>query len=145
MITIIDTTAPVWVTEAQSLDTTLSCSDVDGLDAAQLLTPEAMDNCGLDEQSIVKVAGDFVVGDCPQEGTYTNTWTIMDLCDNTSMMFTQVITIIDTTAPVWVTEAQSLDTTLSCSDVDGLDAAQMLVPEAMDLSLIHISEPTRPY
>jgi len=66
VITIIDTTAPVWVTEAQSLDTTLSCSDIDGLDAAQLLVPEAMDNCGLDEQSIVKVSGEFVAGsDCP--------------------------------------------------------------------------------
>ena len=30
---------------------------------------------------------------CPQEGTYTNTWTVTDACGNVSQVFTQVITI----------------------------------------------------
>ncbi|MBT8296222.1 MAG: T9SS type A sorting domain-containing protein, partial [Gramella sp.] len=45
--------------------------------------------------------GDFVPStECPQAGTYTNTWTVTDDCGNESAVYTQVITIEDTTDPV---------------------------------------------
>ncbi|KIA91481.1 hypothetical protein OA88_22595, partial [Flavobacterium sp. JRM] len=65
-------------------------------------------------------------------GTYTNTWTAKDVCNNTSTVFTQVITIQDTTAPTWTTTPASLDVTLQCSDTAGLNAAQANAPVATD-------------
>ena len=47
-------------------------------------------------------------------------------------MYTQVITIIDDTAPTWTTAAGALDVTLECSDAAGITAAQALIPVASD-------------
>ena len=102
VITIIDDTAPTWTTVAGALDVTLECSDAAGIAAAQALIPVASDNCDVDVTNIVEVAGAFVPGmTCPQEGTYTNTWTVTDACGNVSAVYTQVITITDNTAPSW--------------------------------------------
>src|SRR5690606_34719981 len=132
VITIMDTTAPVWTTAADALDTTIECSDAAGLAAAQAKVPEALDNCDTD-LTPVKVSGTFEASPgCPQAGTYTNTWTVMDACGNVAQPYTQVITIIDTTAPVWTTAADALDRTVECSDAAGLAAAQALLPEALD-------------
>ena len=114
MITIVDTTAPVWVTAPSALDTTLECSDAAGIAAAQAMVPVASDNCDTDVSNIIKIEGVFVPGtSCAQAGSYTNTWTVTDDCGNVSAVYTQVITIVDTTAPVWVTAPLALDTTLA--------------------------------
>ncbi|MUV04316.1 hypothetical protein GN157_11405, partial [Flavobacterium rakeshii] len=131
IITIEDTTAPVWSSEPMELDITLECSDLDGLAAAQAQQPVATDNCD-GEISYTKTEGSFVSSGCANAGTYTNTWVATDLCGNVSEIFTQVITIEDTTAPVWSSESMELDITLECSDLDGLAAAQAQQPVATD-------------
>jgi HYR domain len=127
-----DTTAPVWNTPTGDLNRRLQCSDVAGLTAAQLLFPVASDNCDTDVTNIVKTTGLFVAGNCPQAGTYTNTWKVTDECGNISAMFTQVITIIDSIAPTWDDLAGSLNRRLQCSDTAGLRLAQLLAPVARD-------------
>jgi hypothetical protein len=124
-----DTQAPTWSTEAGALDVTLECDNAAGLTAAQALTPVATDNC---DQSLIptKTSGPFVPGDCG--GTYTNTWTVKDDCENVSAVYTQVITIQDTKAPTWSTAASSLNRTVECDDATGLAAAQALAPTAQD-------------
>jgi autotransporter-associated beta strand protein len=132
VITIIDNTAPVWTTSANALDVTRQCSDIAGIAAAQAMFPLASDNCDADVSNIVKVAGAYVPGACPEAGSYTNTWTVTDNCGNVSEVYTQVITIIDNTAPVWSTAANALNTTKQCSDVAGIADAQAMFPVASD-------------
>ncbi|KGO78783.1 hypothetical protein Q763_16790, partial [Flavobacterium beibuense F44-8] len=131
VITIEDTTAPVWSSEPMELNITLECSDLDGLAAAQAQQPVATDNCD-GEISYTKTEGSFVSSGCANSGTYTNTWVATDLCGNVSEVFTQIITIEDTTAPLWSTASSELDITLECSDLDGLAAAQAQQPVATD-------------
>ncbi|MFD2602761.1 HYR-like domain-containing protein, partial [Flavobacterium suzhouense] len=126
-----DTQVPVWSTEASSLNITLQCSDASGLAAAQSQAPVATDNCG-GVITYTKASGEFTRGDCDNSGTYTNTWVAKDVCNNTSSVFTQVITIEDTQVPVWSTEASSLNITLQCSDSEGLATAQSQAPVATD-------------
>ncbi|WP_409416149.1 choice-of-anchor L domain-containing protein [Flavobacterium sp. PS2] len=128
-ITIQDTTAPTWTTTPASLDVTLQCSDTTGLNAAQANAPVATDNCG-GTVTYTKVSGQFQGGNCGSTGTYTNTWTAKDVCNNTSTVFTQVITVQDTAIPTWITQAGTLDVTLQCSDVAGLTTAQNQAPTA---------------
>ncbi|SHH00620.1 T9SS type B sorting domain-containing protein, partial [Flavobacterium defluvii] len=133
VITIQDTTAPAWATQAGSLNVTLECSDTAGLANAQALFPTATDLCDSDVSNIIKVSGGFTASEgCSNSGTYTNTWTVKDDCGNTSDTFTQVITIQDTTAPAWTTQAGSLNITLECSDTAGLNNAQSQAPIAVD-------------
>ena len=132
VITIIDTQAPVWTTAVNFLNRTVQCSDAAGIAAAQALFPSATDNCDADVTNIIKVAGAFVAGTCPEAGTYTNSWTVTDACGNVSASYTQVITIIDTQAPVWTTAVNFLNRTVQCSDAAGIAAAQALFPSAMD-------------
>jgi len=131
VITIQDNTAPTWTTQANALNTTLQCSDAAGLAAAQNQAPVATDNCG-GTVTYTKVSGAFAAGNCANSGTYTNTWTAKDVCNNTSSIFTQVITIQDNTAPTWTTAANELNVTLQCSDAAGLTAAQNQAPVATD-------------
>ncbi|MEI7726692.1 MAG: HYR domain-containing protein [Bacteroidota bacterium] len=131
-VTVADATVPTWTTVAGSLDRTLQCSDASGLAAAQALAPVATDGC---PQSLtyVKTAGSFVPGSCPQAGTYTNTFTVHDACgQSAATAFTQVITIIDTQAPVWTSAPNALNVTLNCDDTDGVTAARSLTPGTSD-------------
>ncbi|UPT70911.1 MAG: gliding motility-associated C-terminal domain-containing protein [Flavobacterium sp. JAD_PAG50586_2] len=130
-ITVVDTVSPTWSTAATALNTTVECSDAAGLAAAQALAPTATDNCAGDV-TYTKTSGAFVAGSCGASGSYTNTWIARDACLNTSTTFTQTITVVDTIAPTWSTAAGSLNTTLECSDVAGLAAAQALTPTATD-------------
>ncbi|MBK8922692.1 MAG: HYR domain-containing protein [Saprospirales bacterium] len=132
VIIVNDNVAPTWTTSATALDVTLECSDANGLTAAQALFPEATDNCDPNVSNRIKTSGPFVPGSCPQAGTYTNTWTVTDDCGNTSSVFTQIITIVDTQVPTWASVAGSLDKTVECGDVAGLAAAQGLTPTAND-------------
>ena len=134
VITIQDTQAPTWTTAANALNSTLECSNTQGIAAAQALFPTAIDNCDGNVTNIVKTSGVFVASaTCPQAGTFTNTWTVRDDCGNLSATFTQVITIQDTQAPTWTTGAGTLNRTLQCSDASGIAAAQALFPTATDL------------
>ncbi|MBL7968557.1 MAG: HYR domain-containing protein, partial [Prolixibacteraceae bacterium] len=131
-INIQDSTAPTWTTLANALNVTVQCGDAPGLAAAQAMAPAATDACTT-LQPLVKTFGAFVAGGtCPQIGTYTNTWTVQDVCGNTSAVFTQVITIQDTTPPDWTTPPGSLNVFLECSDAAGIAAAQAMVPVATD-------------
>ncbi|MBB4802426.1 gliding motility-associated-like protein [Flavobacterium nitrogenifigens] len=133
IITIQDTTAPIWTTLAGSLDKTVECNDAAALANAQALLPTATDSCDADVTNIVKVSGQFTASaGCGNAGTYTNTWTVKDDCGNASDTFTQIITIQDTTAPIWTTLAGSLDKTVECSDAAALANAQALFPAASD-------------
>ncbi|MBS7254874.1 HYR-like domain-containing protein [Flavobacterium branchiicola] len=129
VITIQDTTAPKWTTVAGALNVTLQCSDTEGLDTAQSQTPVATDNCG-GTVTYTKTAGLLQRGACGSTGTYTNTWVAKDVCNNTSTVFTQVITIQDSAAPKWVTIPGTLNVTLQCNDTVGLNAAQNQAPTA---------------
>jgi hypothetical protein len=132
-ITITDIVAPAWTTAAAFLNRSVECSDADGLIAAQVLIPTALDVCDIDVSNIVKTSGTFVVSSgCLHEGSYTNTWAVTDACGNTSAAYTQVITITDNTAPTWTTTAGSLNRTMECSDLASLAAAQALEPSASD-------------
>ncbi|OXA75014.1 T9SS type B sorting domain-containing protein [Flavobacterium frigidimaris] len=112
-----DTTAPTWTTVASSLDKTVECSNSQALTAAQALFPIANDACDSDVTNIVKVSGQFVASQtCSNAGTYTNTWTVKDNCGNTSDTFTQVITIQDTTAPIFTGDLPQ-NSTVSCDAV----------------------------
>ncbi|MDX6192155.1 hypothetical protein SGQ83_22660, partial [Flavobacterium sp. Fl-318] len=133
IITIEDTTAPTWSTQAGTLNTTIQCSDATALANAQAQFPVAADACDTDVTNIVKVSGAFVASQgCANAGTYTNTWTVNDDCGNTSAIFTQIITIEDTTAPTWSTQAGTLNTTVQCSDATALANAQAQFPVAAD-------------
>ncbi len=94
-----DNSVPTWVTAPGALNVTLECSDATGLAAAQAMFPTAQDNCDPDVTNVVRTPGAFVPGACPDEGTYTNTWTVTDACEKTSATYTQVITITDNTPP----------------------------------------------
>ncbi len=76
-----------------------------------------------------------MAGSCPEAGTYTNTWVVTDNCGNTSATFTQVITIIDNTAPTWTTAAGALNVTKQCSDAAGIAAAQAMFPVATTIAM----------
>ncbi|WP_317044751.1 Ig-like domain-containing protein, partial [Flavobacterium sp. NLM] len=144
IITIQDTTAPAWTTQAGSLNQTVECSDTSGLDAAQALFPTASDLCNADVSNITKVSGQFIASEgCANSGTYTNTWTVKDDCGNISDTFTQVITIQDTTAPAWTTQAGSLNQTIECSNAEALTSAQALFPSASDLCDADVSNMTK--
>ena len=87
-VVVTDDEDPAWTTASGSLDVTVNCGDEIALAAAQLLAPEATDNCGI--ASIIKTAGALVGG---PNGTYTNTWIATDFNGNPSAVFTQVITV----------------------------------------------------
>ncbi|PWB19358.1 vWA domain-containing protein, partial [Flavobacterium sp. HTF] len=128
-ITIEDTTAPDWTTQSGTLDITLQCSDTEGFTIAQNQSPIATDNCG-GTITYTKISGELQRGSCGSTGTYTNTWTANDVCNNTSVVFTQVITVQDTAIPTWITEAGKLNITLQCNDIEGLTIAQNQKPVA---------------
>ncbi|TDO95638.1 gliding motility-associated C-terminal domain-containing protein [Flavobacterium sp. 245] len=117
VITIQDTTAPTWTTQTASLNKTIECSNQQALTSAQALFPVATDACDNDVSNIEKVSGQFVASEgCSNAGTYTNTWTVKDDCGNISDTFTQVITIQDTTTPIFSGDLPT-DITVLCDAV----------------------------
>jgi len=94
---ITDHTVPLWVTASGNLNRTVEYQDAVGLATAQALAPVANDN---DATILTKVSGPFVQQESDRNGTYTNTWTAKDSSGNTSIVFTQVITIVDSPTEV---------------------------------------------
>jgi gliding motility-associated-like protein len=104
-----DTTAPIWITQVGSLNTTIECNDAKALANAQNSFPIASDNCDTTLNNIKKTAGEFVASStCANSGTYTNTWNVTDDCGNNSETFTQVITIQDSETPKMITKATDI-------------------------------------
>ena len=89
-----------WATAPQDLDRTLSCEDVAGLEAAQLLAP-ITDKCNpFQFITLNRIAGEFVPEpDCPNAGTYTNRWNFTDQCGVTIADYVQTIRIEDVVPP----------------------------------------------
>lgn len=88
-------------------------------------------------------------GACPSSYSITRTWTAKDACGNVSLPVSQTISLKDDKAPVFSTSAGSLDRQLSCSDIEGLKNALLLIPEATDncssnLSIHLLSDVTTP-
>ena len=100
-IHVIDLDPPVWSSAPNAGNATVSCSNAGDLATAQAFVPVASDACG-STTTITKVPGTFVPSNnCPQSGTITNTFTVVDACGNQgTTTYTQVITIIDNTPPV---------------------------------------------
>ncbi|MBL7964400.1 MAG: HYR domain-containing protein [Flavobacteriales bacterium] len=129
-ITVIDTQAPVVVNAPASLNGTVQCDDAGGLAALLALAPTATDNCGT---PVINLVNDVTTpGACTGAYTRTRTWNFGDGCGNTSANFVQVITVVDTQAPVISTVAGALDATVECSDGVALAAALALAPTATD-------------
>ena len=145
-----DTTAPIWITQIGSLNTTIECNDTQALANAQNSFPIASDNCDTTLNNIKKTAGEFVASStCTNSGTYTNTWTVTDSCGNTSANFVQTITVIDDVAPVVSTISGTLNHTLQCDNASGIASALMEVPTATDncsatLTMHLVSDVTTP-
>ncbi len=132
VITVIDNTAPVVTTAANALDHTLQCSNASGIASALAETPAATDNCTASPNLVLVSDVTTPDGSCANAYVRTRVWNFNDGCGNTSASFTQVITVIDNTAPVVTTSAGSLDHSLECSNTAGIAAAVAEVPSATD-------------
>jgi gliding motility-associated-like protein/uncharacterized repeat protein (TIGR01451 family) len=84
-----------WATAAGALDVTVSCDDPAALNQAQALEP-VPDKCDF---TLNKTSGPFVSGNCPNTGTYTNTWNFTDACGVTIADYVQTITVTDNEGP----------------------------------------------
>ncbi|HEY0978012.1 MAG TPA: hypothetical protein VGE21_11140 [Flavobacteriales bacterium] len=126
-ITVNDTIAPVIANAGGSLNITVSCAT--DVPAANNTAIDATDNCS---GSITITSDDVTTaGGCPNNFTVTRTYTATDACGNTAT-FVQIITVNDTIAPVVTNAVGSLNVTVSCSDLSGIDAALALTPAATD-------------
>lgn len=99
-----------WAVPNQSFDRVLECDDSIGLANALLLEPTTTKCVSITNKTV----GAFVPDpNCPNSGTYTNTWSFGGACVNPIPDFVQVITIQDTTPPVLITDPPS-DISLIC-------------------------------
>ncbi|NND93327.1 MAG: hypothetical protein HKN45_00560, partial [Flavobacteriales bacterium] len=99
-----DVTAPVF--DNCPDDMTVECGNV-----PEVADVTATDECGSDVT--ISFEENTAGGDCPQESTITREWTATDQCGNSDVC-TQVITVVDTTAPQFTTTAE--DATIECDD-----------------------------
>ena len=89
-ITVVDNTAPVVTTLPSALNVTLQCIDAAGLAAALAQVPSATDNCGVVASTLLS----DVTNGSGCDYIRTRTWTFTDQCGNTSVGFTQTITVL---------------------------------------------------
>ncbi|WP_345191152.1 gliding motility-associated C-terminal domain-containing protein, partial [Algibacter agarivorans] len=106
-ITVQDTTPPVFVETLPVIRLVVEC---DAVPTAETLT--ATDICG---SATVAVSDSRTDGNCPSNYTLARTWTATDDCGLTTI-HTQIITVQDTTAPVFV-ETLPRDTTVECDAI----------------------------
>uniref|UniRef100_UPI003D0CBBE7 gliding motility-associated C-terminal domain-containing protein n=1 Tax=Tenacibaculum sp. TaxID=1906242 RepID=UPI003D0CBBE7 len=131
VITVEDTTAPVFVEELPAAEITVSC---DNIPVMETLT--ATDNC---DPSVTVIPSEVTSGDddaCGSEYLITRKWTVSDCSGNTTTHI-QVITVEDTTAPVFVEELPAAEITVSCDNIpmmetltatDNCDASVTVIP-----------------
>ncbi|AVR46132.1 hypothetical protein C7S20_13175 [Christiangramia fulva] len=111
VINVIDTTAPQFDQELPETNITAECSSVPDAD-----TLTATDNCSgsVDVDYSEDITGQD--DDCANTYTITRTWTAAD-CAGNETSFTQVIEVIDTTAPTFDGELPSETLTAECDNV----------------------------
>tara|TARA_R110002073_G_scaffold17446_4_gene65659 strand:- start:3759 stop:6644 length:2886 start_codon:yes stop_codon:yes gene_type:complete len=120
-ITITQPDAAIWANPPGDLDRTVDCDNINELSNAQSLFPTT-DKCNF---NLTKTSGAFVPGSgCGNPGTYTNTWTFTDACGRTIADYVQVISIINTSGPVF--DVLPNDATLECSDTPNFAQATFL-------------------
>jgi hypothetical protein len=88
-IFVVDTTAPEFVSVPGEI--TIECDQ----DIPETMA-EAVDNCG---EVTILVSDEILESDCEQEYTILRTYIAVDACGNESEPATQVIEVVDTTAP----------------------------------------------
>jgi uncharacterized membrane protein YjfL (UPF0719 family) len=127
------TSMPTWVTPEGGFDVTVQCNDAAALAMAQSLFPTATNACDATGVTIVKTSEPFMPWPpCDSDGVYINTWVATDYCGNTSAVFTQQITVLDTTTPIWTTIPGVFNVTIDSDDVAALALAQTDTPNAVD-------------
>jgi uncharacterized repeat protein (TIGR01451 family) len=125
-ITVEDNTAPSFTVPA---DITVECDvDVNDLSVTGDVTDEA-DNCSTGLEATF--ADTVAAGACANESVITRTWTLTDVCDNTTTLV-QTITVEDNTAPSFTVPA---DITVECDvDVNDLSVTGDVTDEADNCS-----------
>src|SRR5690606_36714597 len=109
-IIINDTTSPEFVNCPSSI--TIQCDEEVPAIAQDL---EATDNCTESADIIITFLGEEEVVESNCYRTLTRTWAATDLCGNVAVC-EQVITIVDTTAPV-LNGLPEAELTVECTDV----------------------------
>jgi|GEM_PF-3643882 len=92
-----DQTPPQLLTAAGALDRTLSCSDAAGITAAAALQPEGADNCGT---ALLQLLSDNTIATCGGAYERIRSWRFTDAVGNQSAVYTQIIRVVDRSAPV---------------------------------------------
>jgi hypothetical protein len=136
VITVQDTESPLADQGPNALNVTLDCHNEAGLQAALEDAPTFTDNCDPTAPAVEGVPSS-TQGQDPEECDYynytiTRTWTAEDACGNESLIFTQIITVQDTTNPVADQEAGALSDTVLCNDPGGLEMALTFSPTFTD-------------
>lgn len=109
----IDTVAPVFTFVPEAL--TFSC-DQFGEVLPEFGEPVYSDDCSdIDNISIELATVNEISETCANNYTIIRTWTITDLCNNQATA-TQIITIVDTTAPVANPETVPANVTINCDE-----------------------------
>ena len=135
-ITVVDTTAPVFIDSPA--DITVEC-DASTLPADTNGPATASDNCDSD---VTVTYADTTVAGVGNNSVITRVWTATD--DNSNVTtYTQTITVVDTTAPVFIDSPA--DITVECdastlpADTNGpATASDNCDSDVTVLSLIHI-------
>jgi hypothetical protein len=108
VITVEDTTPPVIGTCPQ--DATVECDNIPAVGSPNGIT----DNCD-PSPSLIYLGETTVAGACPNSYSLIRKWIAVDACGNESDTCTQTITVVDTTAPIFVD--CPADATVSCDNI----------------------------
>ncbi|TCJ14349.1 HYR domain-containing protein [Flaviaesturariibacter flavus] len=106
LITVQDVTVPVITTVTSDLDRTVECSDANAIAAALTLAPAATDNCA---PVSIHLVSDVTTANCGTTYTRVRQWNFTDPSNNTSVLFTQTVKVVDRTAPVVTVNAGAIE------------------------------------
>lgn len=137
VITVIDTTAPVVSLEAPA-DVTINCDEE--IPVVSNNSVEFTDNCS--DPTIELNSVSTQVEDENEAGHYnytiTRTWVATDACGNVSDAQTQVVTVVDITAPVVVATTVPANITVPCDNIPA--AVTVEFTDACSPVTIHFAE-----